>query len=394
MHESCALSFHQPIMLMRLPTINDNRHNLVSLRLMSWNIKGHMETLDGLKTNKLQEIHVIDSFSKYDIVVLQETHRDKEKAKEIVFPGFAPGVHYCRPKRAKAPSPSGGISVFVKEELRPCVKFQADRSDSDIVWIQIPASSPAQDTYLGCVYIPPESSSFGKDNTSKIWDRLETDLEHFSVKGNIILCGDLNARTGTLEDFITMDTERNPYELPNSYQFDTVYKRNSMDGLIQKNGRKCINACVDNNMCILNGRMLGDLRGKFTCFSEKGSSVVDYFMCSQNLLRQITKMIVRDLGPYSDHCPLELSIHLSVRSPKQNAPRQQQTLRETPQTVDSKQEKVIFLWDDNSALQIDQAFHTDCYQKRLHEINANLTQTLNRHGTHTNREEIETHLEE
>ena len=153
---------------------------------------------------------------------------------------------------------------------------------------------------------------FGRDNTSKIWDRLETDVENLSNKGKIILCGDFNARTGSLTDYITMDSNNNCYTLPESYQFDYINDRMSMDTLIQKNGRRCVNICIENNLCILNGRTLGDLMGKYTCFPNKGCSVVDYYVCSHELKKNVTQMQVQDLTIYSDHCPIKLSISLPL----------------------------------------------------------------------------------
>ena len=50
------------------------------------------------------------------------------------------------------------------------------------------------------------------------------------------------------------------YELPHNY-YTTIYNRNSMDTLIQKPGRKLISLCIENNLCIQNGRAGGILMG-------------------------------------------------------------------------------------------------------------------------------------
>ena len=49
-----------------------------------------------------------------------------------LLPGFAEGVHYCRPKHPKAQSASGGIFVFVKKYMKNSVTF-LPQSNSDIV---------------------------------------------------------------------------------------------------------------------------------------------------------------------------------------------------------------------------------------------------------------------
>ena len=59
---------------------------------------------------------------------------------------------------------------------------------------------------------------------------------------------------------------------------------------------------MDNQLYILNGRTLGDLRGKLTCHTPMGSSIVDYFISSSTLSTDIQSMIVNDLSIFSDHC--------------------------------------------------------------------------------------------
>ena len=94
------------------------------LNILSWNIKGCRETIDGVKVNKLkdqqflQKLIIVD----YDLVFLQETHLDKDNIGDTGLPGFAPGIHFLRPKRGKAQKASGGISVFVKHHYDPLLK--------------------------------------------------------------------------------------------------------------------------------------------------------------------------------------------------------------------------------------------------------------------------------
>ena len=109
------------------------------LRILSWNLKGYIETIDGIRINKLKEQNILTLFSNYDIVLLQETHLDRDNSKDLFVPGFATGIHYLREKRKKAQKPSGGISVFVKPEIRNNVRF-LPQSNSDTVWIHIPAT--------------------------------------------------------------------------------------------------------------------------------------------------------------------------------------------------------------------------------------------------------------
>ena len=168
------------------------------LNILSWDIKGFRETIDGVKMNKLKNQQFRHKLVDYDLVFLEETHPDKDHIGDIGLPGFAPGIHFLRPKHGKAQKAAGGISIFVKTSVRSTVKI-LPQSNSDIVWIVVPNSCD-RDTYIGSVYIPPENSSFGRDHTRDVWVSLERDIEYFSVRGNVIECRDFKARTGTLAD--------------------------------------------------------------------------------------------------------------------------------------------------------------------------------------------------
>ena len=285
-------------------------------KLLSWNLKGYRETIDGIKTNKLNEQTIIDKFERFDFVFLEETHIDNENKNDISIPGFTT-IHYCRKKRGKAHKASGGITVLVKEKLRKHITFLPE-SDCDTTWIKISFNN-VEVTFIGCVYIPPGNSSFGKDHSSSIWDKLEAQLQNFSSQGNVILCGDFNARTGVLCDYISNDGDNNQYTLPNGYVSDTFHPRRSADIITTKSGRKLSNICIDNDLYILNGRTIGDLYGACTCVTPNGTSVVDYFICSKSLYSYVHSMHVHDLSPYSDHRPVEICIYLPFLEPSKRA---------------------------------------------------------------------------
>ena len=82
------------------------------LNILSWNIKGFKEIIDEVKINKLKDQQFIHKLVDDDLVFLQETHLDKDNIGDISLPGFAPGIHFLRPKRGKAQKASGGISAF------------------------------------------------------------------------------------------------------------------------------------------------------------------------------------------------------------------------------------------------------------------------------------------
>ena len=93
------------------------------------------------------------------------------------------------------------------------------------------------------------------------------------------------------------------------YNIDiAVNDRSSQDALVDTRGRDIIDICIGNKLRILNGRTLGDSKGKYTCYKPVGCSVIDYFMVSESLMSQILYMTVSDfITDFSDcHCKLSL----------------------------------------------------------------------------------------
>jgi hypothetical protein len=55
----------------------------------------------------------------------------------------------------------------------------------------------------------------------------------------------------------------------------------------------------------VNGRVLGDKLGFYTCFNHKDApSVIDYMICSQPLMNQLSSFHVNDPSTFSIHCSL------------------------------------------------------------------------------------------
>ena len=72
-----------------------------------------------------------------------------------------------------------------------------------------------------------------------------------------------------------------------------------------------------------NGRLTGDLDGKYTCYQTNGASTVDYALASEAPIKKIIGFQVQALTTYSDHCPISLKLTPSrSHTVKDNAPRQ------------------------------------------------------------------------
>jgi hypothetical protein len=125
-------------------------------------------------------------------------------------------------------------------------------------------------------------------------------IEHYSQLGDIVIQGDFNAYTNTVPDFVISNNTEFPRPIDNEYSIDS---RNNLDNKpTNKSGILLIDLCKESGIRILNGRTIGDLRGKCTCVTYNGCIVVDYTLVSCNLLHGI--------GNYSDF----LKRHLHLRN--------------------------------------------------------------------------------
>ena len=178
-----------------------------------------------------------------------------------------------------------------------------------------------EDIFLAAVYLPPLQSQrkAGEDVIST----LEKEIHKYSTQGQILLLGDFNARTGTLNDFIENDAD-DFLTIHSTYNRDThCPKRNNADYTINKVGREILRLCIGNRLRILNGRLTGDLDGKYTCYQTNGASTVDYALASEALIKKILGFQVQTLTTYSDHCPISLKLTPSrSHMVKDNVPRQ------------------------------------------------------------------------
>ena len=135
-------------------------------------------------------------------------------------------------------------------------------------------------------------------------------MTQHSKHGKILICGDINARTGHNEpDFILNDDSSYIPLSENYLQDNSLECRISQDKVIDARGRDLLDLCVESQMHILNGRTFGDTQGMFTSYKYTGSSVVDYMITSESLLSQILYFNVSLNKPrLSDHSKISCKI--------------------------------------------------------------------------------------
>ena len=193
--------------------------------------------------------------------------------------------------------------------------FAGTSECNDLLWVRVSKDllGTPKDVFLCSVYISPVYSAVHKRADDSIFDVLEQDIELFSSKGYVILGGDFNSRLGSLQDFNEddpLDLDLEPEMLTNIDIPRNFSDRNPANGF----GKSLTNLCTQSDLRILNGRILGDLSGKYTCYQPNGCSTVDYVIASSTLFHNISMFKVHPLTDFSDHCMVSLNIRSASRS--------------------------------------------------------------------------------
>ena len=191
--------------------------------------------------------------------------------------------------------------------------------------------------------------------------KLEKQIEYFSCKGKILICGDSNARVGSNIDLIQKEEEEH-LPTPQDDVFETIFPRVSCDkSVVNQTGRWLIDKCVDNQSYILNGRTLGGLMGQFTCHTPRDSSTVDYFIASRTLSNCIHSMKVHDLSIFSDHCMISVKLKLFSEHCYDNEVnlRAHGSMSFAPDR---------FVWSERSKLNYQEAFSSQVIQDKMNNV--------------------------
>ena len=272
---------------------------------MSWNIRDRIED----KANKFEIADFIKKFQNADILCLQETKGPVKLENYLAF------------NSNRKQSRSGGVAILVKSNIRKGVTQIKINETPDAIAIRLNKSffKLTFDVYIICFYISPYNSKYTKSNTDyteKMFQHLETITSRLYDKGQVILCGDANSRTGCLPDYLTendscntlIDCGIDPFTEP-----DIPEQRNNQDNETNQYCNLFLDLITTIRLRILNGRTLGDCQGNLTCFKYNGCSLVDYFVASPCIRPSIRSLQVQDLNSYSDHCPLLLKIGLKIQ---------------------------------------------------------------------------------
>jgi len=194
--------------------------------------------------------------NKYDFICFCETWLKSNDIKDYELPDY-----YCvnRPRmhmHKRAKRGSGGVLLYIHKSVKGHVELQENGDSEDRLWIKIHHPYSHVNVFCCFCYTPPANSIITCNEVSQ-WSTLESEIIQFSSKGQIIICGDLNARTGNQNDFISVDSEI-PIDLPCGYVPDSnTSPRVSQDIQVNTQGKYLLDLCISCRLRIVNGRHKG-----------------------------------------------------------------------------------------------------------------------------------------
>ena len=133
-------------------------------------------------------------------------------------------------------------------------------------------SETARALTLVCAFIPPRGSTAVDLQRPDVWGVWREVVSGALLTSNVMILGDLNARTGTLPDFVS--------ESPTSFHGPPPIgtPRRSMgvvsSGCDNAHGRALLALCRGTGMRIVKVRTSGDQHGDVTVQSMQGPSVI------------------------------------------------------------------------------------------------------------------------
>ena len=270
---------------------------------------GIFKNINGFIYNKLDDPDFISQTKNSKILGLIETQHTAEDIDKLQIVGFK-CFQVCR-KKKKAGRKHGGIAVFVHDSILGGIsKISTQGSEVIILKLDKTFFKLLRDSFLVFSYCSPSNSSYTIRTQLDPINDLEQKLSNLPPNSDIIVLGDLNARTGQKLDYIE-DEDNLDIIVPDDYVTDTVatFIRGNMDKVTNMYGDNLISLCRNVPLRICNGRKLGDTQGAFTCHKWNGQSVVDYCLTSPNIYNKMSFLKIGNILPsLSDHCSISIAI--------------------------------------------------------------------------------------
>ena len=321
----------------------------------------------GLKS-KLGNV-IFEEFAKdFDILCLSETKLSKIDLSLSCLNDYH---SFIKEKSIRTHQHGGvhGLCMIVKNDVANCATLITETQSPFVLWVHFKEEAFGLGCIIGSAYLPGENSVH-KDN--EMYDIILNDIATLKRIHKLPICliGDLNSRTGNLDDTFGIDQNvisncgldeiaHDIFDLNSDNLNDAIYKtRVNSDTTVNNYGKLLIDFCQATNMKIVNGRIGSDGdKGDLTFDGPTGKSTIDYCIASHDLFPYIQDFSVDipDQSLSDAHSP----IILTLRSNPNNEYTNEITLES-----DINYEKINSTWCDNKK----RDFQSNFDQDKIYEL--------------------------
>ena len=205
------------------------------------------QNIQGLTTEKYTDYIQSIQSEQFEFICITETWLKSSETNQF----HALNYHIINKPRTyihpQARRGSGGLLLFIHKRIWENVEILNSTDMEDRIWIKL--QNKQKYIFICFCYMPPQGSTISCNRTSE-WGSLEREIVKFSLDGDLIICGDLNARTGTMCDYIESDSEM-PQNSPLTYIVYQDYPRVSQDLSVNTQGRCLLDLCIGSRLHIL-----------------------------------------------------------------------------------------------------------------------------------------------
>ena len=329
----------------------------MTLRYLTYNVSGLLSKLDSAA--------FVNYITSFDFVCLTETYIASDFDSDL-FRDL--GIFVAKAKKLSSHGRlSGGVLVLVRKQFLPFVeRMHVDVDNVVVLRMKKFLLGTDKDVMFIAAYLPPYDSNYWKVTQHgygvEVTEKCVMDLHDVTDDFSQLLCGDLNTRTAS-ENYNQVQDDCEDVLA----KVCDCFPRKSQDNHTNVFGQQLIELC---NMCeclILNGLLERGFDDSCTFVSNSGSSVVDYFLLSCDMLSSvcITSSEVENMIE-SDHLPVVLAINVSQNAAV--AVDQSNTIQENRQA--GLTEKII--WQEDKEPIFKKQLNSDEVQKTLEADKAKL----------------------
>ena len=276
---------------------------MTSASVLNYNINGLL--------SKVGDPDFVDYVHNYDFIIFTETHLLFQFDHNVKFDKYV-CYQQCGERVSRIGRAAGGVMLLINKMYENYI-IHVDTSHCNIIACTLNKDLWGTDCPVMLIALynnPLDSPFYNNKEFDSILEVLENMLTDHVERGQpylYVITGDFNARISNWGLEVPDEEEG----LTQSSSGSVEYARKSDDNQINQFGRKLIEICVMFGITPIHGLVDCDFTGGFTFIGDRGSSVVDYHICSTELLLLVKDFKI-DVRVEADHMPSIAEFYLNM----------------------------------------------------------------------------------